>query len=81
MRQTVLSGSAQYLKNLPGEAAGKTGTAQVSGNTRATAWFSVFAPFKNPEIVLVILVEEGGEGSSVAVPIAKDVLEWYFSNR
>lgn len=79
MRQTVLSGSAQYLKNLPVEAAGKTGTAQVSGNTRANAWFSVFAPFKNPEIVLVILVEEGGEGSSVAVPIAKDVLEWYFS--
>jgi penicillin-binding protein 2 len=79
MRQTILSGSAQYLKDLPIEAAGKTGTAQTSIGKPNNSWFTVFAPYKNPEIVLVILVEGGGEGSSTAVPIAKEVLEWYFN--
>lgn len=78
MRQTVRAGSAQYLKSLSIAVAGKTGTAQTSKDKKPQAWFTSFAPFDKPEIVLVILVEEGGEGSSVAVPIAKDVLEWYF---
>jgi len=79
MRETVLSGSAQYLKDLPIEVAGKTGTAQISAEASTNAWFTAFAPYKNPEIVLTILVEGGGEGSSAAVPIAKEVLKWYFS--
>ena len=79
MRETVVSGSAQYLKSLPVVAAGKTGTAQVSLNEPTNAWFVSFAPYENPEIVLVILAEGGGEGSSTAVPAAKEVLEWYFS--
>ena len=78
MRETVVSGSAQYLKSLPVAVAGKTGTAQVSLNEPTNAWFVSFAPYENPEIVLVILAEGGGEGSSTAVPAAKEVLEWYF---
>ena len=79
MRQTILSGSAQYLKDLSVEAAGKTGTAQTSIGKPNNSWFTAFAPYKNPEIVLVILIEGGGEGSSTAVPVAKEVLKWYFN--
>lgn len=78
MRQTITSGSAKSLQTVPVEVAGKTGTAQLSGNKQPEAWFTGFAPYGNPEIVITVLIEEGGEGSSVAVPIAKDVLTWYF---
>lgn len=78
MRETVVSGSAQYLKFLPVAVAGKTGTAQTILGRPTNAWFISFAPYENPEIVLVVLIEEGGEGSSAAVPVAKEVLEWYF---
>ncbi len=60
----------------------KTGTAEshaVSGNPHA--WFTVFAPYENPEIMLTILVEEGGQGSDVAAPIARDILRVYFERR
>lgn len=79
MRQTVTAGSAQSLQSLPVKVAGKTGTAQISGNKKPHAWFTAFAPYENPTIILTILIEEGGEGSTKAVPVAKEVLEWYFS--
>lgn len=78
MRQAVTQGSAQGLLAVPVEVAGKTGTAQWSSKKDNHAWFTGFAPYDNPEIVITVLVEQGGEGSSVAVPIAKEVLEWYF---
>ena len=58
----------------------KTGTAE-HGVANPHAWFTVFAPFTNPEIALTVLVEQGGEGSSVAGPIAKEILGWYFSGK
>lgn len=60
----------------------KTGTAEShakSGNPHA--WFTVFAPFEKPEIALTILVEEGGQGSDVAAPIAKEILKTHFERR
>jgi len=81
MRQTVTSGSAQSLQAVPVEVAGKTGTAEWSTKNPPHAWFTGFAPYDNPEIVITILIEQGGEGSTVAVPIAREVLAWYFSNR
>jgi len=78
MRQTITSGSARSLNSVPATVAGKTGTAQWSSTKENHAWFSGFAPYENPELAFAILVEEGGEGSSVAVPIAKEFLEWYF---
>jgi penicillin-binding protein 2 len=57
----------------------KTGTAESHGvNTNPHAWFTVFAPYENPEIVLTVLVEEGGQGSDIAAPIAKELLTSYF---
>jgi len=81
MRQTVTSGSARSLSVLPVTSAGKTGTAQWSSKKANHAWFTGFAPYENPEIVITVLVEEGEEGSAVAVPIAKEIMQWYFSNR
>lgn len=78
MRETVTYGSARLLNYLPFSSAGKTGTAQWSSVKNTHAWYSGFAPYENPEIAFVILIEEGGEGSSVATPIANDILKWYF---
>ncbi|QQG52545.1 MAG: penicillin-binding protein 2 [Candidatus Falkowbacteria bacterium] len=79
MRQTVTSGSGRYLNTLPVTMAGKTGTAQWSTVKAPHAWFIGFAPYENPELSISILVEEGVEGSTVAVPIAYDIFNWYFS--
>jgi penicillin-binding protein 2 len=78
MRQTITGGSAQSLQGVSVPVAGKTGTAQWSTTKNNHAWFTGFAPYDKPQIVITILIEQGGEGSSVAVPIAKDVLNWYF---
>jgi penicillin-binding protein 2 len=60
----------------------KTGTSQVGGeDTLPHAWITVIAPFYNPEIVVTVLVETAGEGSAVAGPVAKEILEDYFENK
>ena len=81
MRQTITSGSGKLLNDLPFEVAGKTGTAQFNNNEKNHAWFTAFAPYDNPEIALVVLVEGGGEGNEVAIPVAKKILEWYMSHK
>jgi penicillin-binding protein 2 len=64
------------------EVACKTGTAEAAGEkAQPHAWFTVFAPVDNPEIALTILIENGGEGSSIAGPIAKDILKWWLENK
>lgn len=78
MRQTVTNGSAIYLNDLGVAVAGKTGTAQWSTTEKPHAWFTGFAPYDNPELVITVLVEEAGEGSAISVPIAKEFLRWYF---
>ena len=79
MGETAVSGSARSLAGLAGGAGGKTGTAQTGIGNNTHAWFTAFAPYENPRIVLTVLVENGGEGSSVAVPIAREILEWYLA--
>ncbi|HEU5061090.1 MAG TPA: penicillin-binding protein 2 [Kofleriaceae bacterium] len=75
------------------EIAGKTGTAQVRSvrqaaqekgtgeyqPTRAHAWFAGWAPAREPEIAIVVLVEHGGHGGVVAAPIARTIIEGYFT--
>ncbi len=60
--------------------AGKTGTAQA-GSGQPHAWFAVYAPFDQPEVAVVTIVEHGGEGAAVAAPIVRSVLEAYFGAR
>lgn len=75
LRRAVIEGSARRLSLLPFSAAGKTGTAQWSTKKKTHAWFTGFAPFENPRIVITILIEEGGEGSEAAVPVAYEILK------
>jgi penicillin-binding protein 2 len=60
-------------------AAGKTGTAENPG--KAHAWFVCFAPYDNPEIVIVAFVEHGEHGDRASASIARDILTWYKENR
>ncbi|MEK7103808.1 MAG: penicillin-binding transpeptidase domain-containing protein, partial [Patescibacteria group bacterium] len=82
MRQTVTSpsGNAFSLSGLPVAVAAKTGTAQSYGKAEIyNNWIGAFAPYDNPEIVLVVMIEEvpGLRGS--AQQTAKSILNWYFS--
>jgi len=86
------TGGASALKQV--RVAGKTGTAQVvrmavdfkKGDMnrmpikfRDHAWFAAYAPFEDPQIAVVVLVEHGGYGGAAAAPIAKKVIEKYFN--
>jgi penicillin-binding protein 2 len=81
--------AASKLENI--EFCGKTGSAQVIGyDTRDrlgkkkefddNAWFVGFAPRRNPEIVVAVLVQGGGHGASVA-PIARDIVKAYYDKK
>jgi penicillin-binding protein 2 len=87
-------GTARRLNhNLSYTLAGKTGTAQVFGldpeetyiaekyeeKLRDHALFTGFAPIENPRVAIAIIVENAGSGSSKAAPIAKAVLDVYFT--
>ncbi len=74
------------------DVAGKTGTAQViqrreggeppsSPNFEDHAWFACFAPFRHPQVAVVVLVEHGGGGGAVAAPIARKVVERFIELR
>lgn len=56
--------------------AGKTGSAESAEGTHS--WYMCFAPAKDPQIAVVVLMENAGTGSRFAVPAAKKVLETYF---
>jgi len=73
---------------------GKTGTAEIRTRrkkeeeerdvegyhpTRSHAWFAGWAPAEDPEIAIVVFIEHGGSGGRVAWPIAKHILESYFT--
>ena len=71
-------GTAKSLRDLPFKVAGKTGTAQFDNNQNVHAWFTAFAPFDNPELVVTVMIEGGGaEGSTIAVPVAKQIFQWW----
>jgi penicillin-binding protein 2 len=93
MRQAMLGvvdeGTGQRAK-VPGvPIGGKTGTAQVvkKGEGKGHAelkdhgWFASFAPVNNPQLAVVVLVENGGFGGQVAAPVAKAVYEAAFRER
>jgi penicillin-binding protein 2 len=69
-------GTAARWANFEMQVACKTGTAQYGGaeSDKTHAWFTVMAPADNPKIVLTILLEDAGEGSDTASPVARQVL-------
>ena len=72
---------------------GKTGTAEVRSRhrdksepevrgwhpTRSHAWFAGWAPAEHPEIAIVVLIEHGGPGGKVAAPVAKQIIEGWWT--
>ncbi len=79
MRQTVTTGSARSMASLPKAVAGKTGTAQTIGDRPYHSWFTGFGPYNDPTISIVVLIEEGGESNAAAVPLAREILYWWFT--
>lgn len=79
MRLAVTEGSARNLNDLPVSVAGKTGTAQFLNNQKTHAWFECYAPYENPEIAVVVMIEGGGGGHEIAAPVAKEILNYYFT--
>ncbi|HHU52358.1 MAG TPA: penicillin-binding protein 2 [Firmicutes bacterium] len=82
LQRVVTQGSARYafagfpLNKIP--VAGKTGTAQNQGKDNF-AFFASYAPADHPELVIVVVMEEGGYGSVASAPIARKLFEAYFN--
>jgi penicillin-binding protein 2 len=87
------TGSRAVLDDIGINVAGKTGTAEYCDEiafeagrcdveeeeTLPThAWFMAYAPVEAPEIVVAVWIYDGGEGSTQAAPVAREVLEFYF---
>lgn len=72
------SGGTAYVrfKDFDISVGGKTGSAEAPGN-QVHAWFVGFAPFENPEIAIVVMVENGGHGNYTA-EVVRDIMEEYF---
>ena len=81
MREAVLYGSSIILNSLSVEAAAKTGTAQTSKSGYYHNWVTVFAPYDDPKIVLTVLIENVPEEQVAALPVAKEILNWYFTRQ
>ena len=92
----VSRGTARRARVKGIQVAGKTGTAQVVGMKededpkdveevkylhRDHAWFTSYAPFNAPEIVVTVIVEHGGHGGSTAAPIAQKVIQTYMDKK
>ncbi|HBL36182.1 MAG TPA: penicillin-binding protein 2 [Firmicutes bacterium] len=81
LEQVVEDGTARYafqgfpLDKIP--VAGKTGTAENKGKNDF-AFFASYAPADQPELVVVVVIEEGGFGSQAAAPLARKIYEAYF---
>jgi penicillin-binding protein 2 len=80
----VNDGGTGVAARIPGlDIAGKTGTAQTVANSKSSkgqdhAWFASFGPVKDPEVVVVVIVERGGHGGEVAAPIARQIFNSIF---
>ena len=80
MRMTVTQGTAKILSDFPIPIAGKSGTPQILGKRKLNAFFAGYAPYSNPEIVLVVFIEEVPEGSVSTLPLFREIMRIYFSN-
>ena len=75
------SGTAySVFRNFPIEVGGKTGSAETasgSGNGKTNAWFAGFAPYDDPEIAVVVFIENGGHGWYTGETV-RTIMEQYF---
>ncbi len=83
MREGVTSGTSTNANLADVAVAAKTGTAEyygprVNGHLPTHAWFTAFAPYDNPQVVVTVFIAGGGEGSQVAAPAVANILRAYF---
>lgn len=83
MREAVTTGIVYPLRTAQISVAAKTGTAEFGvlneeGEYETHAWVEGFAPYENPEISFVVLLEKGGSSQNSA-EVAKQLVDWYFS--
>jgi penicillin-binding protein 2 len=80
VRAAMEPGGTSYsvMGGFPFPVAGKTGTAERGEGNEDQSWYSVVAPYPNPQIVVTVTVEHGGFGVESAAPIARTILEKYF---
>ena len=81
MSRVVSEGTGSKLNGQSYQAAGKTGSAEFSNNkSESHAWFTGYASMEGKgTVAITVIVENGGAGSTVAVPIAKQVFDRYFN--
>ena len=71
-------GTAYYIfSDLGMDIGGKTGSAETGKKGSVNGWFVGFAPYDEPEIAVVVLIENAGSGSNTA-PVAKEIIKEYF---
>lgn len=82
MRQTVTRGTTSPVTfaDVGAPVAGKSGTAETdpNGTRDPHAWYSAYAPYDDPEVLGVVLLEEGEGGSQYAAPVLAEVFKQYF---
>ncbi len=69
--------AARIFAGFPIEIAGKTGTAE-NPHGKDHGWFVAYGPFDAPNVVVAVIVEQGGYGAQSAVPIGRKILEAAF---
>ena len=74
----VEEGTATALSGLAHTYAGKTGSAEHAESNLAHGWFVGYTPVKSPEIAVSVIVEDGGSGSSAAIPVARQIFNVYY---
>src|SRR6056297_974029 len=75
--QCLLMVPQEVLREFPIKVAGKTGTAQTGTEDVSHGWFGGFAPTENPEIAVLVFLENGSS-STYTLPIAGDIIKEYF---
>ncbi len=82
MRLAVQEGTAKGLSEFSVEIAAKTGTAQFIRKEKVHSWFMGFAPYDNPEVILVINMENASAHNLIGgVYVAGQIFRWYDHNR
>ena len=81
MKGVVENGTASSLNGRGYTVAGKTGSAEFDENGSSHSWFIGYSNVDDPDLVVAIIVENGGTGSEAAVPIAEQIFDAYYYDK
>jgi len=83
MRQTITKGTARSLSYLPMSVAGKSGTPKFIylNEEKYHGIFGAYGPFDDPQIAIIVLLEQPSQGSLSTLPVVEEVFRWYWENR